>query len=73
MADGNVSVAYDGNDWVVTIHGLRGGRLKYATRREAAEVGQRAARFSKSELSLILDTPSEEAGFAGRLPLPTAA
>ena len=52
MADSDVHVAESGNDWVVTIVGLNGGKSTYEDRTDAMAGGRRVAQAAGSQLTL---------------------
>lgn len=53
MADGDIHVAEDGEDWVVTIEGIKGTAIKYPTRDEAVDAGRRVADAARSTLVIV--------------------
>jgi hypothetical protein len=54
VADGDVRVDQSGDDWIVTIEGLTGVKSSYASRHDAFEAANRAARMAGSRIVLNL-------------------
>lgn len=67
MGEGEIHVSQEGDDWVLTVEGIRGTIIRYATRAEAVEAGRRVATAARSKLRI--DSP----GTTSDTPLVTAS
>ena len=55
MGDGDIHVARDGDDWVVSIEGIKGTGFRYETREDALSTGRRVATAARSTLRIHHD------------------